>query len=90
MIKPYRTYLRKRTLGNFRQQIASMNQCHNSFDPSTIISIINSYLGMCRYHQSYHIRQKLLSGLGDRFYDLYEFDDDLLVCRTKDIHHDAS
>ncbi len=66
-IKPYRTFIRKRTIGNFYNKIQVLNQkiIENNWKADKTIkeefkATINSYLWFLNHHKSYKIRQKLL------------------------------
>jgi hypothetical protein len=56
MIKPYRSYLRKRTIGKWYQKIQTLNQ---DFDQEKTLSVMNSYLGMAQHHSSYHLSRQM-------------------------------
>jgi hypothetical protein len=67
LIKPYRTYLRKRTIWYFYEKIRSLNNQlkanNNKLTPQIqqdFHSTINSYLWMLKHHKSYKIRKKIL------------------------------
>jgi len=57
-IKPYRTYIRRRTLGNFYKRVFSLNKVvvYNE----TSLSIINSYLWLLQHFRTYKVRSKIL------------------------------
>lgn len=55
-IKPYRSYVRRRTIGKFYHKIQELNQKR---DKEKIFSTINSYFWICSHHKSYRIVQKM-------------------------------
>ena len=55
-IKPYRTYVRKRTIGKMYNRIQEINQTR---DKEKILSTINSYLWIFSHHKSYRIAKKM-------------------------------
>ncbi len=66
-IKPYRTYIRKRTIWYFYKKIISLNERWESGNfeidsklKQDFLSIINSYLWFLRHHKSYKKRKYLL------------------------------
>jgi hypothetical protein len=72
-IKPYRTYIRKRTIGNFYKRIQTINellQAKNTITFETkdkIISIVNSYLWTAKHYKTYKIRKKMFKNFYARF-----------------------
>ncbi len=67
VIKPYRTYIKKQTIGYFYSKIMILNRRleEETYRPSSalkndFLSIINSYLGFLRHYKSYRIRKKIL------------------------------
>jgi hypothetical protein len=66
-IKPYRKYIRKRTIWYFWNKIELLNQrlkINNSKLDQNLkqdfIAIINSYLGMMKHYKTYKLRKKIL------------------------------
>jgi hypothetical protein len=66
-IKPYRNYIRKRTVWYFYWKVQQLNTelKNNDFNlddkiSRDFLSIINSYLGMMGHYKSYKIRKKIL------------------------------
>jgi len=66
IIKPYRTYIRKRTLWNFYSKIQAVNTQleKNNFQidrrmKQDFLSMMNSYLWFLKHHKSYKIRSKI-------------------------------
>lgn len=63
IIKPYRTYVKKKTLGRFRQKINTLTPVdvatHEKLQK--VICTINSYLGICQHVDSYKIRKKIVN-----------------------------
>ncbi len=57
-IKPYRSYIHKRTVGKFYKKIQQIN---TMTDKEKIQSVINSYLWLLAHHKSYHIARRLFS-----------------------------
>jgi len=71
-IKPYRTYIRKRTIGKFYEKIETVNsKLSNRKNTEEIRSIINSYLGLLAHHKSYAISKKILSKTNYRFRSIF-------------------
>jgi hypothetical protein len=56
VIKPYRSYLRKRTVG---KRYTKIQQLNTSFNKGKILSLMNSYLWMCQHHKSFHLCKKM-------------------------------
>jgi len=65
VIKPYRTYIQKKTLWRWQQKINKITAKDvNSYEKlQKVIAMINSYLGMIKHHSSYKIRKKVLQWL---------------------------
>lgn len=61
-IKPYRTYVRRRTIGKFYQKIQELNEIT---DKKKIQSTINSYLWILAHHKSYRITKKVFAKCGN-------------------------
>ena len=66
-IKPYRTYVRRRTIWYFYKKITILNSRlddkNNKLDLKLkidFLSIINSYLGMLKHHKNYKKRKQIL------------------------------
>lgn len=66
-VKPYRNYIRKRTLWFFIEKIKYLNNLIyennnklNYFIASQFLSIMNSYLWIIRHYNTYKIRKKIL------------------------------
>ncbi|MFA5748370.1 MAG: reverse transcriptase domain-containing protein [Candidatus Absconditabacterales bacterium] len=80
-IKPYRIYIRKRTIGNFWKKIHNINYILKSRDNSGIIStsknnfqsIINSYLGILNHYKTYKIKKKLIRNFTNKFRTRFHF-----------------
>lgn len=67
-IKPYRSYIRKRTLWNFYSKIQAANTRleKNNFQidrsmKQDFLSMMNSYLWFLKHHKSYKMRKKILT-----------------------------
>jgi hypothetical protein len=66
VIKPHRTYIARRTKGNFYKIIEQWNQLIrekkilNTEEINTFISSINSYLGTMKHYKTYKLRKKML------------------------------
>ena len=90
-VKPYRTYIRKRTIWYFYEKIQALNKMlvNNDFKLENILkqdflSIINSYLWFLKHHKSYKIRKKLLqNNVDDFFWEYFYIDRDYLVVKRK-------
>ena len=76
-IKPYRSYIRKRTIGNFYQRIQNINtllQPKHKITSETkeyITSVINSYLWTMKHYQTYNIRKKMFKNIYPRFWNYF-------------------
>lgn len=77
IIKPYRSYLGNRTKNNFYQAIQKINHILSEvpqFEWQQLCDIratLNSYLGMMRYANTWHLRQAMLGRLIGRFHDFF-------------------
>ncbi len=71
-IKPYRTYIRKRTIGNFYKKVQEVNK-HEVFDKELIQSIVNSYLWILSHYKTYNIRKKVIGNFSNRFWSQFHF-----------------
>jgi len=65
VIKPYRTYIAKRTKGNFYQAIEKQNKIIRAHKPDAkemknFQSIMNSYLGIMKHYKTYKIRKQII------------------------------
>ncbi len=67
-IKPYRTYVRRRTIGKFYQKIQEINQTK---DKEKILSTINSYLWICSHHKSYRICKKMFKKCNNYIWSIF-------------------
>ena len=85
-IKPYRTYVRKRTIGNFYKKVQEINKSlclrhlplqretkNWEFDKELTQSIVNSYLWILSHYKTYKIRKKVLSNFSNRFRSQFHF-----------------
>lgn len=72
-IKPYRIYIRKRTIWYFYQKVQKLNnQIIDNKLKTDFRSIINSYLGMMKHYKSYKIRKKiLLNQVSSNFWNIF-------------------
>ena len=71
-IKLYRTYVRKRTIGNFYKKVQEVNKCE-IFDKELNQSIVNSYLWILAHYKMYKIRKKVLGNFSNRFWSQFHF-----------------
>lgn len=71
-IKPYRTYIRKRTIGNFYKKVQEVNKSKN-FDKELTQSIVNSYLWILSHYKTYKIRKKVIGNFSNRFWSQFYF-----------------
>ena len=71
-IKPYRTYIRKRTIGNFYKKVQEVNKSKN-FDKELTQSIVNSYLWILNHYKTYKIRKKVINNFSNRFWLQFHF-----------------
>jgi hypothetical protein len=62
-LKPYRSYLRKRTIGKWYHKIQQLNQTK---DNDKILSVMNSYLWMCQHHSAYRLCKKMWKHCNNR------------------------
>jgi hypothetical protein len=64
-IKPYRTYIHRRTLGSMRDKMYDYTICKYIWAEQIQKSIatLNSYLGMMKHYSSYNIRKKILKNM---------------------------
>lgn len=83
IIKPHRIYIRKRTIGNFKKKVEFLNEHKNTLNADKVISIINSYLWMCKHYRSMKIRKKVLRKLDSLYWEKFEVDDKTLICKQK-------
>ena len=66
VIKPYRTYIARRTKVNFYKTIEQWNQIIsekkkvNKEEINAFLSSINSYLGTMKHYKTYKLRKKIL------------------------------
>jgi len=74
-IKPYRSYIRKRTIWKFNNKIDLIL----SNDLEKWLSAINSYLGLCKHHKSFKIRKRICEKLSD----YYSFDPNFIYAKIK-------
>ena len=65
VIKPYRTYMQKKTLWRWQQKLHKITpkDVSNYEELQKVIAMINSYLWMIKHHSSYKIRKKILQWL---------------------------
>lgn len=71
-IKPYRTYIRKRTIGNFYKKVQEVNK-NETFEKELTQSIINSYLWILNHYKTYKIRKKVIRNFSNRFWSQFHF-----------------
>jgi RNA-directed DNA polymerase len=71
-IKPYRNYIRKRTIGNFYKKVHEVNKSE-IFDKEIVQSIVNSYLWILNHYKTYKIRKKVISNFSNRFWSQFHF-----------------
>lgn len=90
-IKPYRTYIRKRTIWYFYWKIEQLNKRlqENNYEMNDnfakdFLACINSYLGLLKHHKSYKIRKKVLeNNLDKHFWKYFYILDDYMVLKRK-------
>lgn len=76
-IKNNRTYLSNRTIARFTERVHGFNRMLETKENITaadlqrIQTVINSYLGFCKYHRTYSIRKRILLGFGHSFYKYF-------------------
>ncbi|MDD2566290.1 MAG: RNA-directed DNA polymerase [Candidatus Gracilibacteria bacterium] len=93
-IKPYRNYIRKRTIGYFFGKIKILNHRFKNQNykmdyglANDFSSIINSYLGMMKNYSSYKIRKKvLLSGIDANFWNHFYISSNFKKIKSKNGH----
>lgn len=71
-IKPYRTYIRRRTIGNFYKKVQEVNKSE-VFDKELTQSIVNSYLWILTHYKTYKIRKKVLGKFSNKFWSQFHF-----------------
>lgn len=71
-IKPYRIYVRKRTIGHFYKKVQEIN-VNPVFDKELTQSIVNSYLWILSHYKTYKIRKKVIGNFSDRFWSQFHF-----------------
>ncbi len=71
-IKPYRTYIRKRTIGNFYKKVQEVNKSA-VFHKELTQSIVNSYLWILNHYKTYKIRKKVLGKFFNKFWSQFHF-----------------
>ena len=71
-IKPFRTYIRKRTIGNFYKKVQEVNKSE-IFDKELTQSIVNSYLWILNHYKTYKIRKKVIGNFSNRFWSQFHF-----------------
>ena len=71
-IKPFRTYVRKRTIGNFYKKVQEMNKSE-FFNKELTQSIVNSYLWILAHYKTYKIRKKVLGNFTSKFWSQFHF-----------------
>lgn len=71
-IKPYRIYIRKRTIGNFYKKIQEVNKIR-IFDKEITQSIINSYLWILAHYKTFKIRKKVIGNFSNKFWSQFHF-----------------
>jgi hypothetical protein len=71
-IKPFRTYVRKRTIGNFYKKVQEVNKS-KSFDKELMQSIVNSYLWILAHYKTYKIRKKVVGNFTNKFWSQFHF-----------------
>jgi hypothetical protein len=93
-IKPHRTYIRKRTIGNFYKKIKYINQILHTTSLSSkerevksevldqTLSIINSYLWNIKHYKSYKIRKKIFKNIDNRFWYYFNHDKNIHKINT--------
>ena len=90
-IKPYRTYIRKRTVWFFYKKIENLNNdfMNKNYEMNNILakdflSVVNSYLGMFKHHKSYKIRKKILiEKINKNFWNYFYINNDYTIIKRK-------
>jgi hypothetical protein len=90
-VKPYRTYIRKRTIWFFYWKIEVLNKqlVNNNYNMTdsilnNFLSCINSYLWLLKHHKSYKIRKKILQNNVDKyFWNYFYITKDFIVVKRK-------
>jgi len=90
-VKPYRTYIRKRTIWFFYNKINELNnrlELENEKVNNTLLadflSCINSYLWLIKHHKSYKIRKKMLeNNINKEFWKYFYISEDYTVIRKR-------
>jgi RNA-directed DNA polymerase len=92
-IKPYRTYIRKRTIWYFYWKIEQLNKVlkDNNYEMTNslandFLSCVNSYLWLLKHHKSYKIRKKVLeNNVDNNFWEYFYIFGDYIVVKRKKI-----
>jgi len=79
IIKPYRTYINKRTLGNRNKRIYQHK--NKQIDDDKFFAATNSYLWLCKHHKSYNVTRKTRERIDTDFHEKYVLDD--YVCHSE-------
>jgi RNA-directed DNA polymerase len=87
-IKPYRTYIGKKTKNNFYLKIREINNIAKNDEVSIkkdmILSSLNSYLGIMKHHNTYNLRKKILTTkLHPNLFYFFEIDKNRKDCYLK-------
>lgn len=83
VVKPNRTYIGKRTLGNFKHFLRKANAIYSGKEMSKseitkFVASCNSYFGFMKHYNTYNIRKKLIKqGYFNGFQDKIFFDQSL-------------
>jgi hypothetical protein len=68
VIKPGRVYICNRTKNSFLRSVNRLNKCTTLYAIKQVLPSINSYLGLVRQYDSYHIRRSALTKLDSRLF----------------------
>lgn len=84
-VKPYRSYICRRTIDGFRRSIIRLNDFKTRSSLLSLVSSVNSYLGLMRQNNEYAVRRNVLSGINSRLFRYVYIRDpfETLVLRKK-------
>lgn len=82
-IKPGRTYIGNRTVGQFYKKLLTIYKEPNKKLIDRFVQVVNSYFGLMKHHSSYNIRKKLVKQINERWLKYIEINKEILVVKKK-------
>lgn len=73
IIKPGRSYVTNRTIGNFRKAVIKLDYANNIEDVVQAVCSANSYLGLLRQRREYNNRKKILCMINKDVFQKYVY-----------------